>query len=250
MHQSSQTLWLETTLGQYLLQHEQQIYDTSVFDIFGFNAVQVGFSKVDFLKNTRIPNVLHVDQQAGDLHCQSDYLPFEESCIDLLCLPHALEFSDNPHQTLREAARVLVPEGHLLLTGFNPISAWGLRYWLNKESLYPWHGQFFTVARIKDWLALLGLEFLSIKFCCYYPPINDEKWSARLQFMDQWGEKWWPMMGGIYFIVAKKRVVNMTLLKPKWKSKALARGLAVGAHKKTTTIKKDRTLKVNNNNDG
>ena len=206
----AQDYWLETTLGQHLLGIEQQKYNEAVSDIFGFNAVQIGFPQVDFLKNSRIPHILHADNSAGELQCQSDYLPFAESCIDLLCLPHALEFSENPHQTLREAARVLVPEGCLLLTGFNPLSAWGAKNLLTRENSYPWHGQFFTISRIKDWLALLGLEFVEARFCCYAPPINDEKWLKRFAFADKMGEKWWPMMGGLYFIVAKKRVVNMT----------------------------------------
>ena len=234
----AQEAWLDTILGQYFLQSEQRFYDAVVSDIFGFNAVQIGLPRADLLKNSRIPHILHADVSAGDLCCESDYLPFAESCIDLLCLPHALEFSENPHQTLREAARVLVPEGHLLLTGFNPISAWGMRFVMTKNGGYPWNGQFFPISRIKDWLALLGLEFVEAKFCCYEPPINDEKWLKRFRFMDKIGSKWWPFMGGLYFIVAKKRVVNMTLLKPNWKQNSLKSRLAVHSPKKTRPTQK------------
>jgi len=238
MQKTLQNNWLETTLGQYLLQHEQQFYDTIVGDIFGFNAVQIGLSQINLLKNSRIPHILHADSSEGELICESDYLPFAESCVDLLCLPHALEFSMNPHQTLREAARVLVPEGYLLLTGFNPLSAWGVKHLLTKNSGYPWHGQFFTISRIKDWLALLGLEFVEAKFCCYEFPINDEKWLKRFSLMNKMGGKWWPMMGGLYFIVAKKRVVNMTLLKPNWKQNPLKARLAITSPKKTKPTQK------------
>ena len=171
-----QNNWLTTTLGQYLLQHEQQMYDAAVGDIFGFNAVQLGLLQMDTLKNSRIPHILHVGNSAGEVLCESDYLPFSESCIDLICLPHVLEFSENPHQTLREAERILVPEGHLILTGFNPISAWGLKYALCKEEGYPWNGHFFTLSRIKDWLALLGLEYVRGQMHCYEPPINNPQW--------------------------------------------------------------------------
>jgi SAM-dependent methyltransferase len=144
-----------------------------------------------------------------------------------------LEFSRNPHQTLREAERVLVPEGYLILTGFNPISAWGVKRVINKDVNYPWHGHFFTLSRIKDWLALLGLEFVSGSMNCYEPPINDVKWLKRFAFMDKMGDKWWPMMGGLYFIVAKKRVVNMTLLKPNWKNNSIKSRLAVTSNPKS-----------------
>ena len=233
MRLEQQNNWLSTPLGQYLLSREQDMYDKKVGDIFGFNAVQLGLLQMDTLKNSRIPHVMRVGNSAGEVLCESDYLPFAESCIDLICLPHVLEFSENPHQTLREAERVLVPEGHLILTGFNPISAWGLKYALTQQDDYPWNGQFFTLSRIKDWLALLGLEFISGEMHCYEPPINNQKWLNRFTFMDKLGDQWWPMMGGVYFIVAKKRVVNMTLLKPNWKKNSLKSRLAVNHSQKT-----------------
>lgn len=233
MNQTSQQDWLNSTLGQYMLAREQAMYDETVGDIFGFHALQLGLMPMNALKNSRIPHLLQVGNRDGEVNCESDYLPFAESCIDLLCLPHVLEFSRNPHQTLREAERVLVPEGHLIITGFNPISAWGVKQTLCKDSAYPWHGQFFTLSRIKDWLALLGLEFVSGQMNGYELPINDDKWLKRFAFMDNTGNKWWPMMGGIYFIVAKKRVVNITLLKPNWKSNSLKSRLAVSSNPKS-----------------
>lgn len=235
MQKYTQNIWFESTLGQHLLSREQQKYNAAVGDVFGFYAVQVGVPQINCLENSRIPNIIYANK---DLHCDSDYLPFSESCIDLLCLPHVLEFSENPHQTLREAARVLVPEGYLMLTGFNPLSIWGVKSLLAKEHAYPWHGQFFSLSRIKDWLALLGLEFIEAEFSCYEPPINDEKWLKRFAFMDKVGTNWWPAMGGQYFILAKKRVVNMTLLKPNWKRRTLKSGLVVGGHKNTKSPQK------------
>ena len=237
----SQSIWLESTLGRYVLAREQVMYDAVVSDIFGFNALQIGLLQLDALKSSRIPHLMHVGNREGDALCESDYLPFAESCIDLVCLPHVLEFSLNPHQTLREVERILVPEGHLILTGFNPMSAWGIKQALIKESIYvkdesyPWHGHFFTLSRIKDWLALLGLEFVSGSMNAYEPPVNDEKWLKRFNCMDALGEKWWPMLGGIYFIVAKKRVVNITLLKPNWKKSILQQGLGVSSKPKPTS---------------
>lgn len=235
-----QTAWLETTLGQYLLQHEQRLYDATVADIFGFHAVQIGFLQADLLKNSRIPHIVHADLATGDVRCESDFLPFAENSIDLICLPHALEFSQNPHQTLREASRVLVPEGHLLLTGFNPLSAWGLKNLMTKSAHYPWDGQFFTLSRIKDWLALLALESVDIQFCCYALPINDATWLNRLDFVDRAGARWWPMMGGLYFILAKKRVAHMNLLKPNWKQHSIKSKLAIGSPKKTKPSQRHR----------
>lgn len=240
-HQLNQDDWLNTTLGQQLLLREQDMFDDVVGDIFGFNAIQLGLLQLDALKHSRIPNIIHVGNCEGDTYCESDYLPFAECCIDLVCLPHVLEFSRNPHQSLREAERVLVPEGHLIITGFNPISTWGIKRVLTRERDYPWRGHFFSLSRIKDWLALLGLEYVNGKMCNYTFPINDESWLSRLSLMDKMGERWFPMMGGIYFIVAKKRVVNMTLLKPNWKKSSLKSRLAVTTNPKPKpTQQKDR----------
>ncbi len=238
MLKSLEEEWLETTLGQYLLGYEQQKYDAATGDMFGFYALQVGSPQIQLLKNSRIPNIFYANVHNGDLKCESDYLPFAENCIDLLCLPHALEFSDNPHQTLREAARVLVPEGYLVITGYNPFSFWGVKNLFNRKENYPWSGQFFSISRIKDWLALLSLEFVDAQFCCYAPPLRDEKWLAYFSFMEKFGSKWWPRMGGLYFIVAKKRVVNMKLLKPQWKQSRLSSRLVMSNHKKTKLSQK------------
>ncbi len=236
----SQQEWLSSTLGQHFLALEQAMYDETVGDIFGFHALQLGLLPLDTLKNSRIPHLMRVGNRDGDANCESDYLPFAESCIDLLCLPHVLEFSSNPHQTLREVERVLVPEGHLIITGFNLISAWGVKQTLHKNDSYPWNGHFFTLSRIKDWLALLGLEFVDGQMNGYELPINDEKWLKRFAFMDKTGDKWWPMMGGFYFIVAKKRVVNMTLIKPNWKQNSLKSRLVVSTNPKSKPTQRQK----------
>jgi SAM-dependent methyltransferase len=249
MQTLAQTIWFETTLGQQLLAREQAMFDHAVSDVFGFYAVQVGTLPINCLEQSRIPNIILTGMASGNVQCESCYLPFAESSIDLLCMPHVLEFSHDPHQTLREAARVLVPEGYLILTVFNPLSFWGLKKLLIKKSQYPWEGQFFSLSRIKDWLALLGLEFVEAQFLSHEPPINNEKWLKRMSIIERLGRRWWPMMGGQYVIVAKKRVVNITLLKPKWKRSLLQSGLGLGGHNNMNQNKsqQQRGMKEKNN---
>jgi SAM-dependent methyltransferase len=237
MHLNSQQYWLNSPLGQYLLTSEQAIYDQHVADIFGFNALQIGMLEMDLLQQSRIAKRLHVDVSAGEVLCESDYLPFASSSIDLLCLPHVLEFSQNQHQTLREVERVLVPEGHLILTGYNPLSAWGMRRWLSKKQHYPWCGATLSLKRIKDWLALLGLEYVSGGTQAFIFPINDDHWIARQQCIERFASKWNPPLGGIYYIVAKKRVVNMHLIKPNWKT-SLVKSALVTTQQKTKPTQK------------
>jgi hypothetical protein len=108
--------WFDTASGRYLQLQEQGLYDQAVVDLFGFNAVQMGCPQMDLLRNSRIPHRYKSSDLPDasiktDLQCCDDFLPFADSSLDLLLLPHRLEFSERPHQTLREAERVMMPEG-------------------------------------------------------------------------------------------------------------------------------------------
>jgi ubiquinone/menaquinone biosynthesis C-methylase UbiE len=131
-------------------------------------------------------------------------------------LPHILEFSDTPHQILREVERVLMPEGNLIISGFNPLSLWGANRTWQKKCGYPWCGEFIGLARLKDWLALLGFEVVGGRFSAYAPPLQQSKWLERFAFMEAAGDRWWAVSGGVYFLHAIKRVPGMRLIKPKW----------------------------------
>jgi SAM-dependent methyltransferase len=218
--------WFETPLGAYLLAFEQQYFDHEVADVFGFNAFQLGLSGSDFLRANRMP--LHCrlatpgESAAGErgsrIHVDLHALPILGSSADLVLLPHVLEFSDNPHQVLREVARILMPEGHVIVAGFNPWSMWGARQVFERNSeAYPWRGQFITLPRLKDWMALLGLEITGGRMCCYIPPVAQETWMSRLGFLESIGDRWWPFAGGVYFLHAVKRVQGMRVITPQWK---------------------------------
>ncbi len=241
---SLQQSWLDTALGHYLLAKEQAFYDQAVVDLFGFNALQMGFLQMDLLKNSRIPNRFKSTEFTNDplennLRCNDDFLPFADMSLDLLILPHRLEFSERPHQTLREAERVMMPEGHLLISGFNPYSTWGTMAAINKQlscrksfakkfpPQFPWCGEFINLPRMKDWLKLLGFEIVSVEMSCHVPPFEQPHWHKRFTFMDRLGERCCNILGGVYFIVAKKRVVGMTPLKLNWKNAPLKSALVI-----------------------
>jgi len=54
-------------------------------------------------------------------------LPLASQSVDLVVLPHVLESHDHPHEVLRETERVLMPEGQVVISGFNTGSLWRLR---------------------------------------------------------------------------------------------------------------------------
>lgn len=196
---------------------EQALFDHSVADIFGFNALQLGLAEHDFLRASRMPLRAIVGNETGvQVRLDMDELPFGCSSLDLVLLPHVLEFNAHPHQILREVERVLRPEGNVIISGFNPRSLWGARRILGSQTSFPWRGDFIALSRLKDWLALLGFEVVTGRFACYAPPLTNPNLLNRFNFMEPAGDRWWAVWGGVYFLQAIKHVSGMNLIKPKW----------------------------------
>ena len=76
----------------------------------------------------------------------------------------------------------------------------------------PSAGEFIGYRRLRDWLRLLSFEVEAGRFGCYLPPFRSEKWLARFGWMEGTGDRWWPVFGAVYFIVAVKRVRGMRLV--------------------------------------
>ncbi len=228
--------WFDSTQGGYVLAREQAYFDRTVTDIFGYNALQLGLPEHDFLRSSRIPlRLCGADMDGAHVKLCGDELPFDSSSLDLVLLPHVLEFSEHPHQILREVERVLMPEGNLIISGFNPRSLWGLRRITGRKKDYPWSGNFIALSRLKDWLALLGFEVAGARFAAYAPPFHQARWMDRFSFMEAAGDRWWAVSGGVYFLHAIKRVHGMRLIKPQWNER-LVRKLMPVSPKANTKI--------------
>lgn len=228
--------WFEQSPGRSLLDLESQALRAVWPTLFSRVAVQLGsVGPVDLLGDCNaqvravldLPGVFHTcEGQAGRVHALPEALPFEARSIDLMLLTHTLDFADDPHQVLREVSRVLTPEGHILILGFNPFSLWGLWRLLHRRSNAPWCGHFLGLPRIKDWLKLLDFELVRGNMLYYRPPLTSETNMQRLLFLDKAGDRWWPLAGAVYLLVAKKRVAGMTPIRPEWRA-ANAFGRAV-----------------------
>ncbi len=212
--------WFDTSLGQYLIEYEYRYFDQVVANIFGYNAMQIGWSQFNFLRLNRIPFQFSTEiNNHPDLIAAADLLPIKSDSMDLVIMPHALEFNNNPHQILREIYRILRPEGHVVISGFNPRSLWGTRHYLkSSRNEFPWNGRFIALPRVKDWLKLLNFEMSGGRLYCYVPPFQQEKWRQRFKFMEAAGDRWWPISGGVYFLHAIKHKHGMHLIKPGWKT--------------------------------
>jgi SAM-dependent methyltransferase len=226
--------WFTTPLGQYLLEKEQAYLDDVTSDIFGFHALQVGLAKFDLLRASRIAHRLRIDATGlPDLYAKSHELPVATQSVDLVVLPHALEFAAQPHEILREVDRVMMPEGRLVIVGFNPWSLWGLRSTVGfSRSEVPWNGRFVSLLRVKDWLALLGFDVNAGRLVGYAPPFDSDSVRRRFGFMEPAGDRWWAVGGAVYMLQAIKRVRGMRLLTPAWVEQKDAREKALAAAKR------------------
>lgn len=233
--------WLATPPGIYLLDWEQRYLDAAVADVFGFHALQLGLPRLDALRGNRMPHRwLAVDvphrlggiggvvtpaaaSRAVALSCDFDALPFDSQSLDLVVLPHALELARDPHLTLREVERVLMPEGRVVIIGFNPHSLWGMRQQTgharrrlgmgrDTSMFLPSEREVIAYRRLRDWLRLLSFEVETGRFGCYRPPMHSEKWLNRFDWMERAGERWWPVFGAVYALTAVKRVRGMRLI--------------------------------------
>lgn len=220
----------ETALGQYIAKQESAFYAQAVSDVFGFHALQVGWPMRDLLESCRIPYKFSLQLTASpkaSLLGESEYLPFAEHSVDLVCMPHVLEQCIDPRQTLREAFRVLLPEGTLILTGICPFSFLGVRA---RFGQFKQSGQFkrlFTAWRLRDWLNVLGFEVVRSGRLVHALPLCDSDWLAAQSGIEHWGQHSCGLTGGVYFLIAKKRVLNIRLLKPDWKKLPLNPALQV-----------------------
>jgi len=207
--------WFATPLGRYILAREQAYFDQTVADIFGFHVLQVGLPASPFLAQSRIVSRWTLDYDApADIIADPHALPFAENEIDLILLPHALEFTDDPHRLLREAYRVIRPEGQIVIAGFNPFSLFGARRYFGRGTTPPWNGNFIALYRLKDWLSLLGFDVVGGRLDGYVPPFAKEQWLHRFAWFEKAGDRWWPIGGGVYYLRATKKVLGMRVIMP------------------------------------
>ncbi|MCW2313506.1 class I SAM-dependent methyltransferase [Rhodoferax antarcticus] len=222
--------WLATPPGQYLLAWERAQMALTVANLFGYHALQLGLPELDALEANRMPHRWLATQSEAEVALSPRVafathffaLPFPANSLDLVVLPHTLELTADPHGALREVARVLMPEGRVVICGLNPLSLWGFRQrrarWLNRlggHSLFlPNEGEFIGYLRLRDWLRLLDLEIEDGHFGCYRPAFSSQAMLHRFNWMDKAGARWWPILGSAYFLVAIKRVRSMMPINP------------------------------------
>lgn len=212
------TQWWQQPLAECVLAEERAYLQTITQYFHGYYQLQFGTEKRLFPELDK-PKMQTLLAETGDVSGHSQALPFKSHSLDTVLLIHLLEFADDPHQALREAERVLVADGILIIACFNPWSLWGLQRLFSRRKKMPWRGHFFGQERIKDWLSLLNFDVVETESLVFRPPFKSEKWLNRTHRMETWGRKFWPIFSGVNILVASKRTIPLTPVAESWRSR-------------------------------
>jgi SAM-dependent methyltransferase len=140
---------------------------------------------------------------------------------------------------LREAARVLRPDGCLLALGFVPTGLWGLRHLLARDGYPQGSRHLIREGRLRDWLELLSFDVDPALAYCHTLPFDGVRRFGSLP-RERWARRWLPVLAGAYLLVARKRSVNLMPIKPAFRRPRLR---AVGGLvEPTTRVARRRSL--------
>lgn len=217
--------WLPNqSWGHQLLAAEEQIFSRLLNKHYGKHALLLGVPhQYQLLNATAVPfhSLLSPFVVKDDLpgYIEGDFheLPILTGSIDIVLLPHTLEFIDNPRQLLAEACRIIKPEGLIVICGFNPYSLWGVRKIFTRDKITPWNANFLPAHRIKKWLQLADFEMEKHSSILFPPPFKQHSVYAKFQFLEKVGRAVTPKLGGVYILLARAKVVPLTPIRMKWK---------------------------------
>jgi len=233
--------WLQTPSGRYALAWEQARLDAVVADLFGYHALQLGLPAVDALAANRMPHrwqaaLAETDETETQappparrvaLVTSPAALPFPEASLDLIALPHTLDHGTDPQAVLREVERVLVHEGHMVITGVNPASLWGL------SGALPAGGKPVNPHRLRTLLRDTDLELVTVHRGGHGLAPRADREQIQPGWFDRWGARLWPASGALWCAVAVKRSHGAMLIGPAWKTQPAAAGAQTSVAQRT-----------------
>ena len=226
--------WFSRGFGRLVALTEQRLCDRITRDTFGFYGLQLGVSPNSLLRRSPILSCARVGLN-GDCDIIADWktLPIADDSADFVLLAHALEAADDPKSVLREAVRVLRPEGRIFIIGFNPFSLLAL---FGGGGRVPWRSKWLSLARVNDWLALLDITTAQGVFAVFLPPLSESRHRKRVALLEKAGRRWWPMAGGVYCILGVKRRPGMRVVMPVFKKTPLTNRIPVSEAKKKHSL--------------
>lgn len=209
--------WLKDSATRRLLALEAEWLKEHLRAFRGLHMAYIGIDEhPGFFKFSRCSHVFRLgmkwqrDAVSADAWITESQWPLPDNSIDAVVLQHSLDLSRRPHQIIREASRVLIPNGYLIVTGFNPYSVWGGLRWFHLFSTkLPWISNPVAANRIKDWLTLLDCRTENTWQGGYLWPfrLGSEQLSLRV---DRVLANRYSLGGNVYTLTARKTVAGVT----------------------------------------
>ena len=167
MHRKVLIDWFSTNKGQVLQRQEAAFLARSITVSCKQVVVQIGALgwENEYIDCSLYEQFYVLDDEQSPcfasklLRGTTEALPFKSESVDMVILPHLIDFDQQKHQVLREVERILKPEGKLIILGFNPWNIYiNLQYMRCREKDTPWHPSLVSRSRLADWLSLLNFE--------------------------------------------------------------------------------------------
>ncbi len=221
--------WYLGTEGICVSDAIKTLMQVKLSKIFGYYAIEMGVhtSVFSLLEPSRIKNNIKIFSEVraakrsqDSIVAEPEFLPIVFDNIDLVIASHVFESSQYPHQVLREIDRVLVPEGHCLLIGFNPYSRLNLFRRLRLSKTNFKEQTFRSAGKMRDWLKVLGFEIISTHTYGYRPSIENKRLFNSLEWLDKIGMRFAKNLGDVYVIHAQKTDLAHTPT-VSWKTKKI-----------------------------
>jgi SAM-dependent methyltransferase len=214
-------LWFASDLGRHVLKTELAMLEQLLPGLFGYHLAQ--FSVQDRVLHDASPIqnkiIINLDTIKAGLVSNPTQLPFANDSIDVALLHHLLDFAESPQKILRELARTMLPMGHIVIVGFNPMSLWGgwrtILRCTGRKGTTPWNGAFIRPGRLMDWLNLLGFKIDKTQYSVYRPPIS--RYLGEVNDYSGGVSRTLNLpIGAAYVIVASKHIGAVRSIKPVW----------------------------------
>lgn len=214
--------WFASRVGQNIWRDEKKLLDHNLPGLFGYHLMSLGVCpSLPLSAASPIHHQFTLGPAASAAHvaacCRMHALPIESESVDVAVLHHSLDYSEDPHQLLRETARVLMPYGYVLIFGFQRWSALGLQHmmrqrWCDNDPVANHH--FIGLSRLQDWLKLLDFEIIKARHTAYLPPQLGESAHRKMQWFARlaWGAQL--PCGSVYFVLARKTVAGVRPVSP------------------------------------
>lgn len=225
--------WFQTAIGRSLLASQRARINRLIEHCYGVHQAELVVShRIPVGNASALGHRFYVVPQAeaempeNTVVCNTTELALDSGSLDMVIMHHALDFSPDPHQTLREVARVLKPNGNIALVGFNPVSLWGLIRMFRRNGTGVWRNRFISSNRVSDWLNLLNFNVSTMRYYFYAPPINHPSVSRRFSWLEAVLNTKVPL-GAYYVIMAQKQEGAFISRNKIWRKKAKVIGLSV-----------------------